>query len=727
MPEVSYTSIRHGLLSCLTALALLGATLPECLATSMIGKRAVSECEESVHFVLPATINVDEISRRWDIGQQALNVQKRDLTAGKYTFYPDSSVANHGVTTTGSLKDILTSIGTSTKATVVFLHSSASSTTSYAVSTTYDASLYSNCTFVFERGALLSVATGVTLTLPNAANVNVQQTQQWISLTGTGKVTFSTGGATMYPQWWGCTADGSTDDSKPFAAMLSAKPNYFTPIDLGARTYRIDSELALPDKIKIFNGRIDFSNAGANTKLFTCKGSLGTALSLTGNATTGDTSVTLSEADAATLSEGDYIWIESATIWCADTSGTQGEQHRVKSVSGTTVYLYDALICSYLTADTAKVTKFAFKEDIEFDSFRAGGNGTSNQHVAWFTYCRNVNIHNCETSKFYQTHWRFATCREFSVTNCRIFHAANPNNGYGICASEGSQFYHLDHNYGEYCRQLVEAGAGTRGVNRYWTANFNEVVGAFGDGVSTHGNAELGEIRGNRINAGIGSDADSLGIFVRGINIIVEGNQIIGPNMYGIYYVPIASEHTGTRRGYVQVTNNTIDYPRHKGIYVYFTENEVYRHISICGNSIYNLKGGIGIHLRADTGVVRGFQISNNTVSDLSGKYECLRVEAYDAGNISAGSIIGNTFHRNDDATSNIKLIGNATNALTFVSVIGNTIWNGSEGIKGTNTNYNTILGNIFSNISGDNTSTIGANSIEDHNVMPDRRLKQPF
>ena len=80
--KVLYTSNRRGLLSCLTALALLGATLPGCLAASMIEKSAMGEPKEGVSFALSASANTYEITRWWDSGQETLSIPRHDLPAG---------------------------------------------------------------------------------------------------------------------------------------------------------------------------------------------------------------------------------------------------------------------------------------------------------------------------------------------------------------------------------------------------------------------------------------------------------------------------------------------------------------------------------------------------------------------------------------------------------------------------------------------------------------------
>jgi len=82
MAEVSYASIGRGLLSCLTALALLSAILPGCLASGMIEKTATGEPKDGLHFVLSTSVNAYEITRWWGSNQETLSVPRRDLPPG---------------------------------------------------------------------------------------------------------------------------------------------------------------------------------------------------------------------------------------------------------------------------------------------------------------------------------------------------------------------------------------------------------------------------------------------------------------------------------------------------------------------------------------------------------------------------------------------------------------------------------------------------------------------
>jgi hypothetical protein len=81
-------------------------------------------------------------------------------------YYVDSTVADQGVVTTSgdrSVKDHVDAIGTSEQATLVFSRGSSGDTTTYTFST--DETIPSNITVKIETGAILSVDSGVTLTI----------------------------------------------------------------------------------------------------------------------------------------------------------------------------------------------------------------------------------------------------------------------------------------------------------------------------------------------------------------------------------------------------------------------------------------------------------------------------------------------------------------------------------------------------------------------------------
>jgi hypothetical protein len=73
---------------------------------------------------------------------------------------------------------------------------------------------------VMDAGAMFLVATGATLTLNCPIQAGYSQIFSWA---GTGKVVFASGGTpAVYPEWWGATRDGSTDDAAALQACFTA-------------------------------------------------------------------------------------------------------------------------------------------------------------------------------------------------------------------------------------------------------------------------------------------------------------------------------------------------------------------------------------------------------------------------------------------------------------------------------------------------------------------------
>ena len=156
--------------------------------------------------------NSDDSETLWTMDNVQGDVQ------GNYTFYPDPTETDQGTVGAGNgLYDILAALGTAKKATIVFTHSGAANTTSYTVSTTYDAKAYDNVEIRFEEGAQLSVDVGKTLTLYCPSKIKAGLKQQIMS--GSGTLAFDTPGEQSIG-WWGAVGDGSTDDNAEFQAAI---------------------------------------------------------------------------------------------------------------------------------------------------------------------------------------------------------------------------------------------------------------------------------------------------------------------------------------------------------------------------------------------------------------------------------------------------------------------------------------------------------------------------
>ena len=159
-------------------------------------------------------------------GAQIFYIPKALPTLDDNNYYIDPSEADHGVASASgdrTIQDFLTTIGTSTKATIVGRRDDTGNETEYLILTSLDASSYTNITWVWEEGAQIKPASGITLTLYSPDKVDVGKVQHWIDITNnpTDPVEFAESG-TLYMKWWGAVGDGTTDDTEEIQACFTA-------------------------------------------------------------------------------------------------------------------------------------------------------------------------------------------------------------------------------------------------------------------------------------------------------------------------------------------------------------------------------------------------------------------------------------------------------------------------------------------------------------------------
>jgi len=126
--------------------------------------------------------------------------------AGTQTYVVDATEADQGAAGSGgSVKDYVDAIGATKTATLLFSRSDSSDTTTYTFSTSE--SIPSNIEMVFEKGAILAIDGGVTVTINGSINAGLYQI-----FSGAGDARGGAIAATdkIYPQWWGAVGDDST-------------------------------------------------------------------------------------------------------------------------------------------------------------------------------------------------------------------------------------------------------------------------------------------------------------------------------------------------------------------------------------------------------------------------------------------------------------------------------------------------------------------------------------
>ena len=129
------------------------------------------------------------------------------------TFCPDYNEANQGLTgNSKSAKAYIDAIG-SDSATLVFRHSSGAATTTYTFST--DETIPSNINVVIEKGAILSIATVITLTINGSFEAGLYQV-----FSGAGSIIFGEGVTKeVSPEWWFSSGDYGLAVSSAIASI----------------------------------------------------------------------------------------------------------------------------------------------------------------------------------------------------------------------------------------------------------------------------------------------------------------------------------------------------------------------------------------------------------------------------------------------------------------------------------------------------------------------------
>jgi len=148
--------------------------------------------------------------------------------AESVVYYADPTAADQGAAGTRTIKGLMTAIGSTKQATIVLAHTSNGATTSYTLST--DLTISSNISLRIDRGAVVAIATGKTLTINGPFEHGEDQA---FSCTGTGKVAFGGNTTNLNLAWWGfsssATAANNTIYFNQAVASMSAGDNLIMP------------------------------------------------------------------------------------------------------------------------------------------------------------------------------------------------------------------------------------------------------------------------------------------------------------------------------------------------------------------------------------------------------------------------------------------------------------------------------------------------------------------
>ncbi|MFX0194553.1 MAG: glycosyl hydrolase family 28-related protein [Candidatus Hodarchaeota archaeon] len=209
------------------------------------------------------------MTETWNVGNPKLTNQLAadvpdieenfDYIMACHGYWVDSSESDQGSSGSGnSIKDLVDSIGSTKKATLFLKHHAADgNTTTYTLNTSE--TITSNISLYAMNGAQIAIASGVTLTINGPFHAG---THQVFSCTGTGTVVFGNGAVEkVLPQWFGATADGSTDDTTAIQKAADAVCNAGVNLYFPTGKYKITSSIAFDNSPTVTS--IHIHGAGA--------------------------------------------------------------------------------------------------------------------------------------------------------------------------------------------------------------------------------------------------------------------------------------------------------------------------------------------------------------------------------------------------------------------------------------------------------------------------------
>jgi hypothetical protein len=470
-----------------------------------------------------------------------------------------------------------------------------------------------NITLQVERGAILSIATGVTLNINGGFEAGPYQC---LSRTGTGQVVFGAGSVQeVKVVWFGTNTDAITHafSAVPSGADLRfiAGYNYtFSPSSTVTITGKSINIICDPAVV------IDATGATANTVL-TLTGSIGTHYVLGGAITKGDSSFTVDSTLAASLSSGDIVKLTtnsayggSGTLWSATrTMWFKGELVKVLSVSGNTVTITGRFCDDYVATDTvaAKITPITGS----LNNFRMKGLLSRQQQGVYIWYTKDYVVkdseikgfgshcldlyygYNPKVDNFTSSDFRGGTTSDYGLSLNTCYHAKVLNSNI-----EGG-------------RHAITTGGWE--PNRFMNIGPNNSLAnhstSIPNALGPHENGEYLKVFNNHIVNGLAMD---------GRNWEVTGNTVyIGHSGY-----PGIQAYINESCDYFKIDNNTIIGPAQfdgagaAGIQIITDGARTINNAIINGNNISGYCHGVYIYVStAHSPIINNLDILNNTTN----------------------------------------------------------------------------------------------------------------
>jgi Right handed beta helix region len=267
----------------------------------------------------------------------------------------------------------------------------------------------------------------------------------------------------------------------------------------------------------------------------------GNVLQLLTDTSKGETAVTLSPTDAATLTPGDYVLLHSKKpVDAEDPQKHAGEVKQVVTIDALTgvITVDDEIYDAYLVADSAAVARITLLRNVTLSDFSVTTLApfyTGNTGFTSFRFVENLQIERVESHHAYVSGIQLLSVLNSNISDCYIHHIRDKqppaNVHYGIAVSSASQNVSITGCRFSHTRHAVTTGgsSGTlaNGVQRNIVVSNCTSMAADTAHFDTHDPAESVSYVGCVAIGGVPAAQEVVGFQMRAANSSIVGCSVL--------------------------------------------------------------------------------------------------------------------------------------------------------------------------------------------------------
>lgn len=460
---------------------------------------------------------------------------------------------------------------------------------------------------------------------------------------------------------YGAVGNGIADDTAAIQRAITAAVAVGGTVFFPQGTYKCTSGLTITGAVTLRGvgaaSVLSFASVTGTVVAITAQGSEDAGVSLNTNAAEGTDDLDVSGSGFA---DGDWVKVYSNAL-TGSTSLKKGEIGRINSATSMT--LYDPLCDSYNTADSAKVGKVTFVENVSVADLKIAGpsDNTVTFSGVLGDRCINLSVRNVH---FERCHFYGVGIQDscfVDVSGCYFTRSESGSLAYGVAIFNACQDITVTGCKGWRLRHLVTHGgfSSRYGVPRRTVTTGCVASQCRNSGFDAHAGGEDITFNGNSV---LGSESD--GVTFEAASGVISNMTIRGTTGPGIH---LSSQ--STKAFAVTVSGCRIDglggSSSPAGIQVQVrTGFESYEAINISGCVVTDSRYGIRT-INAETGRIENYTVSGNTFVRCGQNAEAV-VEVTKATGVT---VVGNTIYENVSSTDGISFTD-----VVSATVQGNTI-----------------------------------------------------